>query len=330
MARKLRLEYAGACYHVINRGNYRANIFGAKGAAEAFEKCLGETCGRFGWRVHAFAIMRNHFHLALETPEPNLSVGMKYLQGTWANRFNRYHGQTGRPFQGRYKALHVEPGHALAQVAHYLHLNPVRAKVVEVEGLGSFRASSYWWFPRKARPQWLVAETVLAEAGGLADTGAGWRRYQDYLGVLAEEKPTERENKFGKLSRGWAVGTKDFRHGLIRELRQRGAELERAARHGAAEGERSEFRAEIWEERLNELAKQAGVSLAKLGKRKSDASKVLLAAAMKESTDVSNGWLSERLAMGTPGSVSQFVRRFRLQGGRNLAALKKILSQVET
>ena len=130
MARKFRLEYPGACYHVINRGNYRRNVFAPQGAAEAFERCLGEAGARFGWRVHAFVIMRNHFHLAVETPDPNLSLGMKFLQGTWANRFNRYHGETGRPFQGRYKALHVEPGEALAQVAHYIHLNPLRAKVV--------------------------------------------------------------------------------------------------------------------------------------------------------------------------------------------------------
>ena len=158
MARKLRLEYAGACYHVINRGNYRANIFAPKGAGEAFERCLGETCLRFRWRMHAFVIMRNHFHLAVETPEPNLSEGMKYLQGTWANRFNRFQGQSGRPFQGRYKALHVEPGHALAQVAHYLHLNPVRTKVVTCERLRDFRLSSFWWYTRKDRPAWIVPD----------------------------------------------------------------------------------------------------------------------------------------------------------------------------
>jgi putative transposase len=72
MPRKLRLEFAGACYHVINRGNYRRDLFAGKGAAESFQRCLGESAVRFGWRVHAFVIMRNHFHLAVETPEPNL------------------------------------------------------------------------------------------------------------------------------------------------------------------------------------------------------------------------------------------------------------------
>ena len=96
MARKLRLEFSGACYHVINRGNYRRSVFATEGAAASFETCLVEAGAKFRWRVHAFVIMRNHFHLALETPEPNLSLGMKWLQGTWAARFNRYRGQANR------------------------------------------------------------------------------------------------------------------------------------------------------------------------------------------------------------------------------------------
>src|SRR5476649_676441 len=138
MPRKLRLEFPDACYHVINRGNYRRNLFEPPGAAESFEHCLFEACTRFGWRLHAFVIMRNHFHLAVETPEPNLSEGMKWLQGTWAMRFNRFRDECGRPFQGRYKALHVEPGHAVAQVAHSIHLNPSRAGVVTTEKLADY------------------------------------------------------------------------------------------------------------------------------------------------------------------------------------------------
>jgi len=82
MARKLRLEFPGACYHVLNRGNYRRNLFARADAAAAFERVLFQAAARFGWRLHAFVIMRNHFHLAVETPEANLSVGMKWLQGS--------------------------------------------------------------------------------------------------------------------------------------------------------------------------------------------------------------------------------------------------------
>ena len=142
MARKLRLEFAGACYHVINRGNYRRELFGDDGTRDAFQRCLFEACERFEWRLHAFVIMRNHFHLAAQTPEPNLSEGMKWLQGTWAARFNRFRRENGRPFQGRYKALHVEPGHTLAQVAHYIHLNPVRAGIIAADQFEDYRWSS--------------------------------------------------------------------------------------------------------------------------------------------------------------------------------------------
>ncbi|MGH7958317.1 MAG: transposase [Opitutaceae bacterium] len=86
MARRLRLEFPGACYHVINRGNYRRDIFAAANAARAFETCLGEAAVRCRWRVHALVVMRNHFHLALETPDPNLSAGMQWLQGPFAFR----------------------------------------------------------------------------------------------------------------------------------------------------------------------------------------------------------------------------------------------------
>ncbi len=329
MPRKLRLEYAGACYHVINRGNYRQGIFGGEGAAQAFEGCLGETCAQFGWRLHAYVIMRNHFHLAVETPEPNLSAGMKWLQGTWANRFNRYRGLTGRPFQGRYKALHVEPGHALAQVAHYIHLNPARAHATPEGGLAQFRWSSLWWLPRKDRPGWLEPGTVLDAAGQLADTKAGWRQYIAYLEALVEESPRQREKRFGRLSRGWAIGTKGFRKDLIRDMNQRAHLLQAVGRHGETAGERLAFRQEVWEERLTELAAAAGINLAQLGPRKSDPDKVLLAALMKATTGVANGWLHERLAMGTPASVSQFVRRFRLEGGTESRRYQEVLSKVK-
>src|SRR5690242_1381803 len=108
MPRKLRLEFPGALYHVINRGNYRAHVFGTEGARRAFECCLFEACQKSKWVLHAYVIMGNHFHLALETPEGNLAAGMQWLQSTYATRFNRLRDERGHLFQGRYKALVVE------------------------------------------------------------------------------------------------------------------------------------------------------------------------------------------------------------------------------
>lgn len=326
MPRKLRLEFAGACYHVINRGNYRRDVFAPKGAAEAFERCLFEACGKFDWRLHAYVVMRNHYHLALETPEPNLSVGMKWLQGTWAARFNRHRGEAGRPFQGRFKALHVEPGHALAQVAHYIHLNPARARVVKAEEIGEFPWTSLRWFGRKGCPEFLVGETILAESGGLADTPAGWRNYRGYLAALADERPRKRDEKFGRLSKGWMVGSVEFKQALRKDLALLGANLDQAELRGT--GAVRELREAGWEKKLQAAARALRINLTRLPAKKSAPEKVALAAALKTATAASNGWLADRLAMGQPATVSQYVRRFQLAKRapepRFAAALAKI------
>ena len=96
MARRLRISFAGALYHLINRGNYRCDVFATDAAARAFLITIDETCRRFGWRVHAYVIMSNHYHLAVQTPQANLSEGMHWLQSTYATRFNRFRGERGR------------------------------------------------------------------------------------------------------------------------------------------------------------------------------------------------------------------------------------------
>jgi REP element-mobilizing transposase RayT len=121
MARRLRIEYAGAYYHVINRGNYRSWIFETAGARASFLDCLEQVCESQGWRLHAWCLMGNHYHLLVETPEPNLVWGMKWLQSTFANRFNRFRKANGHVFQGRYKALLLD-GDAVGPVCHYIHL----------------------------------------------------------------------------------------------------------------------------------------------------------------------------------------------------------------
>lgn len=330
MARQLRLEYAGACYHVINRGNYRRDLFAPKGAAEAFERVLLEAAEAYRWRVHAYVIMRNHFHLAVELTEPNLSLGMKWLQGTWAARFNRFRGEAGRPFQGRYKALHVEPGHALAQVCHYLHLNPVKAKVVTAVQLREFRWSSLYWYLDGERPVCLTAQTLLFESGRLADTKTGWKKYMGYLGLLAEADPKKREERYGQLSRGWCVGTTEFRKSLRQELREQGADLAAQRLAGVDQVAWRGERATEWEDKIQQAAKVLAIKLAKLPTKKSAPEKVRLAALLRMTTAVSNVWLAERLQMGPAASVSQYVRRFRLAGEDRQPAFAKALSIVKS
>jgi putative transposase len=316
MARKLRLEFPGACYHVINRGNYRADVFRTEGAKVAFEACLFQACAKSGWVLHAFVIMRNHYHLALETPEGNLAAGMQWLQATFANRFNRLRGERGHLFQGRYKALLVEEGSALGQVCHYIHLNPVRAGIVPLARLGEFRHSSYWYLSRpKARPAFLNLQTALAEAGGLADTPAGRRGYADYLAWQAASGPAGRNSAYVPLSQGWALGTKEFKAALIKDHA-----LAASARAWEGVGAR-EIREQHWEERLAACLRRAGKSLdAARADRKSAGWKVAIAAELKAKTQASNGWIAERLHMGNAVAVSQYVSQARrVSAGRKEA-----------
>ncbi len=312
MARKLRLEYPGACYHVINRGNYRRTLFSLPGAAAAFERVLFEACVRFHWILHAFIVMRNHFHLGLETPEPNLSLGMKWLQGTWSTRFNRFHGEVGRPFQGRYKAINIEPGHALAQVAHYIHLNPVRAKILPADCVAQFRWSSLWHFPRSDRPPFLEPATVLRESGGLADSKGGWQSYAAYLALLAEEDPKRRDERYGALNKGWCVGSPDFRAALGVRLAAESSQPDKISLLGADQAGLRKDRESYWEKCLQGAAKELKLDLDKLPQPKSATEKVRLASIVKSRTGVSNRWLAERLQMGQPATASQFIRRFRI------------------
>lgn len=326
MARPLRVEFAGGCYHVINRGNYRRALFEDAGAAEAFERTLGEAAERFGWRIHAYVVMSNHFHLAVELTEPNLSEGMRWLQGTWIRRYNAFRRLVGRPFQGRYKGLLVAPGHAFAQVCHYIHLNPVRAKLREPGDAAGYPWGSLPKWTAKQRPGWLDPSTVLLASGDLPDTAAGWRRYAQYLEFLATDNLARKELVAERMSRGWCLGDRAFKADMKKAAADLGADLERFA--GLEPEEVRRERAEQWEERLQALARAAEIDLMNLPAQKSHPDKALLAAAMKAGSSVPNRWLAERLAMGPAASASQFARRWMLavEGKR---AVERLLSKVK-
>jgi len=303
MARKLRLEYAGAMYHVINRGNYRAAVFGEEGARRAFMECLSEACEKAGWVVHAYVLMSNHYHLALETPRGNLVEGMRWLQSTFANRFNRYRGENGHVFQGRYKALVVEGSDGLGAVAHYIHLNPVRARLVPIERLVEYRESSFaaLMLP-KERPVWLNMGTALQAAGDLADTAAGRRKYAEYLAWLAENESARKQLKFETMSKGWALGGEAFRLALVKDHR---AKLVHPQRHEASTREAREL---LWTEALQAAMKKLGKTAADVERdRKAAPWKVAIAGQLKAVSTVSNVWLAERLRMGDPDGVSRYV-----------------------
>ena len=170
MARKLRVQYPGAIYHVLNRGDRREPIFRSDQDRLLFLETLSQACQKTGWQVHALCLMSNHFHMVVETPNANLVAGMKWFLGTYTSRFNRRHKLFGHLFSGRYKALIVdESGNGyLKTVCDYVRLNPVRAKLLDAgQKLGRYRWSSYpaYLLPRRKRPRWLRVDRLLVMRG---------------------------------------------------------------------------------------------------------------------------------------------------------------------
>jgi REP element-mobilizing transposase RayT len=303
MARPLRLESEDGVYHVLNRGNYRADIFRSDKAKAAFLKCLGEACAKTGWRVHAWCLMSNHYHLAVSTPRGNLVEGMRWLQGTFATRFNRLRQERGHLFQGRYKSLVVDPAEGLGPLSHYIHLNPVRARLCPVAELPAQRWTSLGWLMEpKHRPDWYDPSAALAHAGDLPDTPAGRRKYLEYLVWLAEDEPARKQQRFAEMSKGWVLGGGEFTKALVRENRQ----LTGHGRKLAAEMQ--EARESVWQEELATL-------LRKLRRRPEDLTsagksvdwKLAIAAALKTRTTVTNRWLATTLHMGNLHEVSRKV-----------------------
>ena len=306
MARPQRFEGEGALYHVINRGNYRADLFRTKGAKEAFLECLGLACAKSGWVLHAWCVMSNHYHLALETPAGNLVEGMQWLQGPFSTRVNRMRKESGHLFQGRYKSLVVDPGEGLGPVCHYIHLNPVRAGLCTAEALADWPWTSLrLLLAPKERPSWYAPEAFLGQAGDLADTSSGRKRYLEYLAWLAENEPARKALRFERMSKGWAIGSAGFKADLVKEQRAALAALVRG------DDEVCQLREKAQQALLGELLKKSGHRRAEIGRAaKSARWKVELAAAMKERTTVTNRWLGEQLNMGGLHEVSRRVAAF--------------------
>ena len=162
MARPLRLEFTGALYHVTSRGNARDDIYLSDDDRVAWLGTLGQVCTRFNWVCHAYCQMTDHYHIVIETPDANLSQGMRQLNGVYTQLFNRTHSRAGPIFQGRFKAILVDKESYLLDLARYVVLNPLRAKMVrqlERWPWSSYRATC----GQAPKPDWLQTDFILSQ-----------------------------------------------------------------------------------------------------------------------------------------------------------------------
>jgi putative transposase len=305
VARKLRIQYAGAVYHVMNRGDRREAVFKDDQDYEGFLRALGEACQKTLWQVHAYCLMPNHFHLVIETPQPTLVAGMKWLLGTYTSRCNRRHKQCGHLFSGRYKALIVDgsgDGY-LKSVCDYVHLNPARAKLLGPEQpLEVFRWSSYPLYlgaPRR-RPIWLRVERLLGEWGIGEDSAVGRRVFAQ---CMERRRGEEVKEEFRRVERGWCLGDEEFRQELLEQVSKGPG----ASHYGEAVQEAVEVRAERLVARRLKAMRWTEKDLTT--RRKGDPKKVKLAAAVRAETTMSVAWIAERLGMGSRGYLTWLLYR---------------------
>ena len=318
MARSIRIEYKNAYYHVMARGNRKEVIVLDDDDCNYFLKTLGEVCEMTGWRVHAWVLMQNHYHLFIQTPEANLVEGMKWFQNTYTRRFNVRHKAWGRLFGDRYKAILVEGGNSYyyETLLDYIHLNPVRAGFMKSEcGVSvldypwSSIAKGYALLPSQ-RPVWMDCSEGL-KCFGFKDTVNGRKKMIERLNQRAAEEKRNDELD-NQLTKSWYLGTKEFSDKMI-SLVENIFEKQRSRAYNSSTEYKSHGLQQaklLFDEGLkkSELTQQTLVHL-----NGSDLQKVLLAMLIRKKTTVSNSWLAEHLKMKSAANVSRLLKKYDIQ-----------------
>ncbi len=304
MPRKLRVEYPDAIYHVMSRANGKGDIFQDDVDRQDFLKTLAEACQKTGFAIHAYCFMRTHFHLVVETPNGNLVAGMRWLLSTYTIRFNHRHQLFGHVFSGRYKALMIDgSGNGYLRTAcDYVHLNPVRAKLLGTgQRLREYPWSSFGYYlaARAHRPKWLRVDRLLGEHGIPEDSIAGRRLFEGRMEARRAEADLEAEWK--PLERGWYLGPAEFKAKLLERMEGKLGEHH----SGELRRESAEAKAErIVAEELKRRKWDWGELKAR---RKGDPAKLEIAARLRRETTLTIRQIAERLYLGSWKSLNNLL-----------------------
>jgi len=224
MGRPIRIEYPGALYHITSRGNEKRNIFLDDEDRTKFLDKLRDYHGRFGILVHAYVLLDNHYHLILETPRPNLLKVMHGINAGYTGYFNRKYRRVGHLLQGRYRAILVDKDEYLVALSRYVHLNPVRAGIVESPE--EYAWSSYGGYIGKGKQEdWVEYSWVLSQFDG------DWKRAaKKYKGYVAEEILSAGESLWKGLFAQLVLGGEKFKEQILGRLKGKKLGLEIVSR----------------------------------------------------------------------------------------------------
>jgi REP element-mobilizing transposase RayT len=318
MARAWRIEYEGALYHVLSRGNQRQAIFTDDDDRLLFLKSLSEMADRFEVECHAYVLMRNHYHLLLRTRRANLSKAMQWFGVAYTSRFNLKNHCSGHLFQGRFKSILLENDANLLQLSYYIHRNPLRSGMVK--RLADYPWSSYTAYAYgKNRPEWLNTEVILAQLVNATDRNEAYRKNM-------QKYAKEEGRAWEELRHGFILGTPRF----VESIKER---FLPEVPHREIPQQRQAARSSFSENQLTDAAKRLGCDLA--GFRKS---------ARISARDVDNrdlliyltwqfgGWTNQEIGdrFGlTYSAVSRRVSLFKGKLGEDKTLLQKF-EQIKT
>ena len=311
MARKLRIQFEGAIYHVAVRGNARHDIFLDDRDRERFLESLAAAVETYRVRLYLFCLMSNHFHLLVETPLGNLSDFMGGLTTSYAVYFNRRHRRSGHLTQGRYGAWLVEGDAYLLRLSRYLHLNPVhvrdlqdKSKAERIEYLRNYRWSSLRSYTGQAKEDVVDTGPILAQVA--ERWGGGGKQYRQYVEKgLAEEKSSWSEwQEASPLGMGSATFLAELRKGYQLQAEKAKRREDVAFRHVG--------RRKTVEDVLKAVNKIFGISRAELLRRRRNASdRAAAARALVKFAGLDQRTVAEVLHMGSGSAVSQQIRRLQ-------------------
>lgn len=314
MARPLRIEYEGALYHITARGNERNTIYREEGDFKKFLDILSELPQRYGIVIHGYVLMGNHYHLLIETPKGNITRVMHYLNATYTGYFNRKYKRVGHLFQGRYKGFLIEKERYLLSVSRYIHLNPIRAKILKSPE--EYRWSSFpAYIGNSERKDWLTCDWTLKQFS--EDKVKARRLYKAFV----DEGLTSKENPFEGIKGGLILGSEDFISEIKKKLK--------LGRHREIPESRKLIRNITYEEVIAIVSKRLGVSeqeIKEAGRRDNEARRICLYL-LRRLTDVRNEEIAGHFGIGYT-AVSQAVSRLKREMEKN-KKIKKTVQDIE-
>ena len=313
MARPLRIEYEGAFYHVMNRGLERREILQEERDYEKFLELLEDTHQQYHFKVHSYCLMPNHYHLYLETPQGDLSRGMRHIDGIYTQVFNKRRRRVGPLFQGRYKAIVVEKESYSLEISRYIHLNPVKAKMVERPE--QWKWSSYRMFLGKEKKrEFLETDWLLGQFAKKGMRARGLFHQFTLEGLKESWEP-------GKEKQGCVLGGMDFcnwvRHEFLEEKE---------------DGEIPELRQ--WQKKAS--LEEIEEVISKLSETETRIKKKLRIYAMRKYGGLSLKEIGEKMGGVSYSGVSRVVERLETEMEKNLRVrrlveqLKGKMSNVQT